>query len=329
VGLDRIARDYLFRNGRMLAMRMDPDLVIREVSPGCISALGYPEDELVGKSLYEFVIVDDEDAAARLWDSSSFENEVIRMRAAPNRAVSLYSSFYREDEGVLLFGEVIGTSVPRNQDVTIELHKRTFSLAKHVEELQRKNETLEMVNQRMRETSVTDTVTGLYKRNHLDRLLRAEWERAKRHNDDLTFLLVGVDGLGPFGDLQGAEAATHVVRGVARVLNVRKRLFDVLGHFDNETFYLILPNTSAGGGREFAERLVTMLENREIRVGDYPFRLFLSVGAAFYHSKQYPVKSPEELMHFAADGLLAAQAAGGNRATVAQKPIDNLRVVTS
>jgi diguanylate cyclase (GGDEF)-like protein len=313
----------------MLAMQLNSDLVIQDVSPGCVSAIGYPPEELIGRNLFEFVYTDRAEDAAAIWEGRSFEGEVVRMRSASNQTVSLLASFYREDEGVLLFGEVVPTGVVRGPDVTIELHKRTFSLAKTIEELQYRNDNLEMANQRMREQSVTDSTTGLYRRNHLDRLLKAEWERAKRRPDELSFLLVGVDGIKPFRELQGPAAAERVVRGVARVLEVRKRSFDILGHFDADTFFLILPSTSFHGAKDFAERLLTMLEGREIRTGGYPFKIYLSIGRSTVNGREFPVKTSDDLIHLANEALFAAQMGGGNRVMAVQTPLATpLRLAT-
>ena len=174
---------------------------------------------------------------------------------------------------------------------------------------------------------MTDPATGLYRRNHLDRLLRAEWERTKRHVNDLGFMLVSVDGLPALRELQGDDAADRVLRGVSRVLENRKRVFDILGHFDADSFFFVLPHTSLSGARELADRLLVMLRNREIRAGEYPFRIALSIGVACYHPRQYPVKSHEELIHLAMDARTQAQLAGGDQLISTQSPMANLRAI--
>ena len=219
------------------------------------------------------------------------------------------------------------TGIRRDNEITLELHKKAFSLAKATEDLRRRNAYLELANRRMRESQVTEPSTGLYKRNHLDRLLRAEYERTRRHSDDLGFILTSIDGLRAFRELRGPEAAARVLRGVARVLDNRKRIFDILGHFDSDSFYLILPHTKIEGARELGDRLVEMLRNREIQAGDYPFRISLSIGIACYNNRRYPLKSHDELIHAAADALMRAQVAGGDKVQVAETTLGALRVV--
>ncbi|MDP8224719.1 MAG: sensor domain-containing diguanylate cyclase [Candidatus Lernaella stagnicola] len=318
-------RGFLLNNGRLVVLAMDPNLQIVEAGQGCVQALGYPTEELVGRNLYEFLVAESRDATYQLTDVDHFANETITLRTADGRKTPLLASFFRDDKGVVLVGEVLDLDV-KNRDALLEMHKKSFSLAKEIEELRQRNENLDMVNHWLREKAVTDPHTGLYKRNHLDRLLKAEWERAKRYMADLSFMLTGIDGLRAFREVQGDDAATRVMRGVSRVLDGRKRLFDILGHFDNETFFLILPHTNAKGAREFGERLLQMLHNREIRAGGYPFHIFLSIGTASYHNRNLPLKSHEELIHASVDFLGQAQLAGGNQVFSRQSPPTKLRV---
>lgn len=321
-------RGYLLRHARLLALALAPDLTITDASPACVKILGLPRDALVGKHLYELLVVDDVAASQHFWNEGHFYNETVTMRAAESGTVEIFASFVRDDSGSMFVGEPLDQDV-RSRDVLLEVHKRSFSLAKNIEELDQRNKNLEMVNQWLREKSVTDPHTALYKRNHLDQLLRAEWNRAKRYLSDLSFMLVGIDGLRALREVQGPDAAARVVRGVARVLDGRKRLFDTLGHFDNETFFLILPHTAAQGAFGFGQRLVSILENREIRAAGYPFRIHLSVGTATYHYRQYPLKSHDELLHTTTDFLNQAQLGGGNQVFNRQSPLVGLRAVTS
>jgi diguanylate cyclase (GGDEF)-like protein len=317
-------RGYLLASARLIAVSLDRDLHVRAISPGCVQALGFPPDALVGRKIYELLIADDRDTHYNLEKVDNFTNEIINVRSQSGRKVPVYASFFREEDGALLVGEVLESGV-RSQDALLEVHKKSFSLAKTVEELEQKIQNLDMVNQWLRDKAVTDPHTGLYKRNHLDKMLGAEWERAKRFMGDLSFMLVNVDGLRAFREVQGSEAGTRVIRGVARVLDGRRRLYDIFGNFDTETFFLILPHTEIQGALDFGSRLVKLLENREIRASGYPFSITLSAGVASYHHRRYPLKNHEELLHHAVDFLSEAQLAGGNQVVNRQSPMANLR----
>jgi len=325
--INRYALSYLFANTRLAVLRLDSELKVLEANQGCTRILGYPDEELVGRNLYELVVIDPEGTVEEMLEGERIEGELLKIRTAFEREATLYVFLFRDDEGALLIGEAMQAGNRQDSEITLELHKKAFSLAKTSEDLRRRNAYLELANRRMRESQVTDPITGLYKRNHLERLLRAEYERARRHHGDLSFMLVSVDGLRAFRELRGPEAATRVLRGVARVLDARKRVFDILGHFDADSFYLVLPHTSMEGARDLGERLLEMLRNREIQAGDYPFRIFLSIGIATYNNRRYPMRSHEELIHAAADSLMRAQVAGGDRVKLVEATPTNLRVV--
>lgn len=325
--IDRLAKDYLFANSRVIALQLDANLKILQANTGCTAILGYPIEELIGRRIYELLVVDPDVSLEAMFGAPHFEGEIIKFRAAFDHEITIFASFFRSDNAALFVGELVQNGVRQHTDITLELHKKTFVLAKSGEELQRRNAYLELANQRIRESLVTDPTTNLYKRNHLDRLLRAEWERTKRHNSNLCFFLISVDGLKALRELRGVEAATVITRGVARVLENRKRIFDVLGHFDADSFFLLLPHTPIDGARELAGRLSTLLENREIRVGDYPFHIFLSIGISVYNRHLYPAKGHEDLVHMAMEALLRAQLSGGNQVQVYEPQLASLRVV--
>ncbi|HPQ70321.1 MAG TPA: diguanylate cyclase [bacterium] len=327
--IEEFALRYLLDNTRLVTMVFDGKLNVVEAGQGCTAVLGYPTEEMIGRSIYEIVVVENDSDIPDLVEGEGFENEMIRVRTAFDSDLSLFSSFHRVGDGsrAFLVGQAIQPGSLKNNEITMELHKKAFSLAKTGEELRRRNAYLELANQRIRESQVTDANTGLFKRNYLDRLLRAEWERAKRHNDDISFMLISVDGLRALRELQGPEAASRILRGVARVLEGRKRIFDGLGHFDTDSFYMILPHTGMEGASELADRLLTMLRDREVRIGDYPFRIYLSVGVSWYNLHQSPLKTFDELIHKAADSLMRAQMAGGNQVQVAEAGTSTLRIV--
>jgi len=325
--LFRFAWDYLVSNPRLVALRLDNELKVVEAGQGCVAALGFPPEELVGRGLYQILIMDPEGHTDRAVESGRFTGEMLAARDANDRRVDLIASFFRDRNGAVLVAESVQQAGRNVADITLELHKKAFTLAKSSEDLRRRNAYLELANRQIRDNQVTDPTTGLYRRNHLDRLLRAEWERTKRHGADLAFMLISVDGLPALRELQGTESADRVARGVARVLENRKRIFDILGHFDIDSFFLILPHTSLNGARELADRLLVMLRNREIRAGDYPFRISLSIGVSCYHPRHFPVKGHDELIHIAADARTQAQLGGGDQLSSIQTPVSNLRAI--
>jgi len=329
MSIEGFASEYLFNHGRLLVLLMDSRLNILKVSPGSTHSLGYPPDEMIGKNLYELLMADDDEATYRLDSAQSFEDVTIRLRSAGGEALTFYSSFYRDSERLLLIGDNIGGQRMQNKDVTMELHKQTFHLSKTIEELQHRNENLIRSIQVMRNRSVTDLNTDLYKRQFFERLIKAEWERARRFYGNLSLLLVRIDGLQAFRELQGDDAAAAVVRGVARVLDSRKRQFDILGHYDNDTFFMILPHTASDGAMGFAGRLVQLLEKRQVNAGDYPFRIFLSIGVATYNHRNFPLRGYEELLHQAGDALTQAQISGGNQMRFNQTPLETYQAYTS
>ncbi len=107
----------------------------------------------------------------------------------------------------------------------------------------------------LEETSIFDPLTGLYKREHLDRRLLEEVHRAARYSRSLAFVLVRVDHCERFKDKFGAYKADLMLGNLAQVLRINSRDTDILGRYDYSSFGLVLPYADREGAQTLASRL--------------------------------------------------------------------------
>jgi diguanylate cyclase (GGDEF)-like protein len=98
-------------------------------------------------------------------------------------------------------------------------------------------------------------------RRSFDKALTRELTRCARDGLPLALLLVDVDHFKSYNDSYGHQEGdeclkrlSHLLRGMAR------RPGDVAARYGGEEFAVILPNTSAEGGRHFAESLRAAVE---------------------------------------------------------------------
>ncbi len=91
---------------------------------------------------------------------------------------------------------------------------------------------------------------------HINRILERERTRADRNHRPLSMVLLGYDGRARRG-----EDASVIVTA----LQERARVTDDVGWFDKRTGFAILPDTTAAGGRRFAESVRRHLRNRGVR----------------------------------------------------------------
>ncbi|WP_232478123.1 sensor domain-containing diguanylate cyclase [Caballeronia calidae] len=104
--------------------------------------------------------------------------------------------------------------------------------------------------------AVTDSLTGLANRHRLGEVLDEEWRRAKCLRRVLSLLFVDIDRFKSYNDLYGHPAGDDVLVHVARcITNGIRRPADTAARYGGEEFVVVLPDTSAAGAAEIAERI--------------------------------------------------------------------------
>jgi diguanylate cyclase (GGDEF)-like protein len=157
--------------------------------------------------------------------------------------------------------------------------------------------------------TVTDGLTRVANRMHLDNVLGREIPRAQRHERDLAVLMLDIDHFKKINDTYGHPAGDSVLRDLATLLQRRLRPEDKLGRYGGEEFCAILPETSLASAVNIAETLRTIVEGHEFLADDQPLNVTISVGAAIFQSGMGML----DLYKAADEMLYRAKRAGRNR----------------
>ncbi|MBI2313118.1 MAG: diguanylate cyclase [Betaproteobacteria bacterium] len=168
------------------------------------------------------------------------------------------------------------------------------------------------LEEELRRQSVTDALTGVYNRRHLDEVLLAEHARARRYSLSLSVLMLDVDHFKRFNDQHGHDTGDRVLKAIATTLKGALRNHDIACRYGGEEFMAILPNTTQSGGYAVAERLRKDIE--ELAVEGLKVTASIGVGT-FPHVGQ---DSPEALIQAADGALYQAKNSGRNRVRVAE-----------
>jgi diguanylate cyclase (GGDEF)-like protein len=163
------------------------------------------------------------------------------------------------------------------------------------------------------EQAETDALTGLPNRRTLDARLLEEFDRARRHNTHLSFVLVDIDDFKKVNDQYGHQFGDDVLRSVSSVLAGSLRALDLAGRFGGEEFALVLPGTPAAAGRRVADQIRKTLSKASF--GD-PEREIVGVTASFGVAGFPDCTTVEELIGRADTALYEAKHAGKNRVVV-------------
>lgn len=110
------------------------------------------------------------------------------------------------------------------------------------------------------EVESVDSSTGATKRQHADRLLNIEVERARRYSRQFTMVMIGPDKWDEFVAVNGNGQAERTITALSHEYLTRLRNVDTLIHIEGATFAALLPETPVTGAQIVAEKLVDVGE---------------------------------------------------------------------
>jgi diguanylate cyclase (GGDEF)-like protein len=170
--------------------------------------------------------------------------------------------------------------------------------------------------ERLRLVGLTDSLTGLYNRRHLQHRLEQEATRAIRYGQPLSCLFVDADHFKHINDAHGHPAGDQVLVALAQRLRTRLRASDLPTRYGGEEFAVLLPQTNTDSAamlaeeicRGIAEEPVTLASGEQVNVT-------VSIGvAALPAADRHAARPAGEAMLEAADqAVYRAKQSGRNR----------------
>jgi len=164
---------------------------------------------------------------------------------------------------------------------------------------------------KLEEIATRDSLTGLLNKKEILRILEAELERAQRHEENVSVMMLDLDYFKDINDTYGHQSGDDVLVAAARMIEKHVRGIDYVGRYGGEEFLIVLPATSRVESSEIAERIRRSLETTPIAVSKSEHvHLTISIGMAIY-----PGDSEEQqtLLSYADQALYHAKAAGRNQ----------------
>jgi diguanylate cyclase (GGDEF)-like protein len=155
-----------------------------------------------------------------------------------------------------------------------------------------------------------DPLTGLFNRRYFDTRLEAELQRARRHGEPLTLLMVDIDNFKAIYDEHGHVVGDRLLRCVSERLRRGVRIFDVCARYGGDEFAILMPSSSVDTAVLVAERIRTSVRGpcTQSATG-----VTVSIGIAHADGRE------RELLSLADRALLEAKAMGKNAVRVRGK----------
>ena len=159
--------------------------------------------------------------------------------------------------------------------------------------------------------AITDDLTQLYTRQHVDEALAEQIRLSKVNRKHLSLLILDLDHFKRINDSFGHTTGDHVLQDFSEIIKSKTRQQDVVGRFGGEEFVVLLPNTDIYAAHDLAERIRLATEKHAFTKGDQIIRVTVSIGVASYQRhKDY---SALQLLEAADNALYQAKAQGRNQ----------------
>jgi diguanylate cyclase (GGDEF)-like protein len=162
---------------------------------------------------------------------------------------------------------------------------------------------------RLYDLSSTDSLTGLRNRRAVHKRLEEEFERAERYGEELSVLLIDLDGLKELNDRHGHRAGDGALRKAAAAIRNRSRAADLAARWGGDEFILLAPNTGRPEALQLAERIRALVDEG-VAAASQP--VTVSVGVATLEPGG-GLRNPDALVSLADGALYEAKRLGRNR----------------
>jgi diguanylate cyclase (GGDEF)-like protein len=137
----------------------------------------------------------------------------------------------------------------------------------------------------LEEFAITDPLTGIANRRHLNERGEEEFLHDRRRNGQkqdvsLGCIMVDIDHFKRINDVQGHLAGDQVIRELAQRLKQCMRPYDIVGRFGGEEFVMLLPDISFENCRNAAERIRHNIRCTPFQVETGAIPVTISIGIA-------------------------------------------------
>lgn len=154
-----------------------------------------------------------------------------------------------------------------------------------------------------RRNALIDSLTQVYNRRALNKMLDNEIKRAERFKHPLTIIMLDIDYFKIYNDNNGHVAGDRLLQRLTKIILGKIREVDTLARYGGEEFTIILPETSHNGAVKVAERIRKAVEDAKFKGGQNQPKgnLTISLGLVTFHgeykSKKHMINSADELLY--------------------------------
>jgi diguanylate cyclase (GGDEF)-like protein/PAS domain S-box-containing protein len=234
------------------------------VNPAALTMLGYEQHELLGSTLHETIHLHRQDG------------ELYPCEECPICACCKGGPLLK---GTETFWRKNGASFPVRYTAT-PIHEDYENLGAVVAFADISED--RKMEEKLRESALTDELTGLYNRRGFMTLADQLIKRSARDKTDLLLIYVDLDKMKWINDTLGHSVGDQALVETAILLRDTFRLADVVGRIGGDEFVILCTDNSALGNEEIILGRLSKTVKKTNRITNRQYQLSLSVGVGRY-----------------------------------------------
>lgn len=184
--------------------------------------------------------------------------------------------------------------------------------------LREKQAEIDRVHKQLEKSAITDTLTGLYNRRHLQEIFPKLRSQAQRDWRCLSIILCDLDFFKRINDQHGHLAGDHCLMHFAKLLKQHSRSNDFLYRIGGEEFVILSICKDTEGSVAVADKLRLASADSPVVYGGKNISLTVSCGVSFSTPGDPDDTALQRLLSRADQALYQAKGAGRNRVCVYQ-----------
>ncbi|NBG87124.1 diguanylate cyclase domain-containing protein [Isachenkonia alkalipeptolytica] len=169
--------------------------------------------------------------------------------------------------------------------IAINNAQKSQDLKKEIQNKERAQKSLQVLNKKLKKLSNKDGLTKVANRRYLDYQLEKDWQKALKHAQKISLLLLDIDYFKEYNDFYGHLKGDEVLKKIAEILTrtlEEEVLEDTVARYGGDEFMVVLPEADLEKGKKIADKVMREMKKEEIQHEESPLlnRVSLSIGIA-------------------------------------------------
>ena len=295
---------YIVENIKDIIWEVDTNIVFTFVSPASKESIGYEPEELIGRSLLDFL-----SKASAEHILNQFKQNIQKRIETGSEKIVLYNVEFITKENKTAYFEVSVKPVFKHKNLVGYIgSSRDISEKKVYEnEVKKYIEELKHANNKLEELANFDMLTEAYNRRKFENYAKLSIDKKVRYGCPFSIIMFDVDNFKKVNDSYGHKKGDQTLQKMSEIVRHIVRETDKLFRWGGDEFTILLQETILENACKVAEKIRAFIETKNFDVESGKVTVSLGVG-------EYKLgESPDQFILRVDNALLRAKTNGRNK----------------